>query len=147
MGHPDVEKWLPHREDMVLLDEVVHVGEDGAIAKVNIKPETQFCKDGRVPAWVGIEYMAQTMAAYSGGLSLQNSEEVSLAFLLGSRRYTTKLSHFNVGDELIIRIKPAMVHDAISNFDCVIELNSDEVATAALTAYKPDEKMLEGMKS
>ena len=146
MGHPEVEKWLPHRERMVLLDEVVEAGENGAVAKVNISQDTEFCVDGKVPAWVGIEYMAQTMAAYSGGIAMGKDEEVSIAFLLGARRYNSTVSHYKIGDELTIRVKPAMFHDAISNFDCVIELNSEEVATAGLTAYKPDKEMLEGFK-
>lgn len=142
-----VEKWIPHRDQLVLIDEVIEVSAQNACAKVLISEDTLFCENGKVPAWVGIEYMAQTMAVYSGGLAQENSDPVSIAFLLGARKYESSVSHYNIGETLIINVEPQMIHDQISSFDCDIEINSKVVATAKLTAFKPDSETLESLKS
>ena len=120
MAEQGLEQWIPHRDKLVLLDEAVEVDATKAIAKVEIREDSLFCEDGRVPAWVGIEYMAQTMAVYSGGIAKETSSPVSIAFLLGARRYQAKRSHFKLGEILMVHISPQMIHDQISSFNCEI---------------------------
>lgn len=147
MALQSIEEWVPHRDKLVLLDEAIEVNAKNAIAKVEIREDSLFCENGKVPAWVGIEYMAQTMAVYSGGIAKESSSPVSIAFLLGARRYETKRSYFQLGEILMVHITPQMIHDQISSFNCEIKIDSEVVATAALTAFKPDEETLEKLKS
>jgi predicted hotdog family 3-hydroxylacyl-ACP dehydratase len=58
---------VPHSGRMVLIDELLDYGLDYAVAAVNIRPDSVL-SDGRtgVPAWVGLEYMAQTIGAFTG---------------------------------------------------------------------------------
>ena len=44
-----------------------------------------FVEDGQVPAWVGIEYMAQAIAAWAGCRARAAGKPPQLGFLLGSR--------------------------------------------------------------
>lgn len=63
-----VEPLIPHRGKMSLLDGMIVVNLEKAISQVEIRPDNLFITANGVPALVGIEYMAQTIAAYSGKL-------------------------------------------------------------------------------
>ncbi len=58
---------IPHSEPMILIDELVEATSDHASAKVTIREDSMFSNAaGGVPAWIGIEYMAQTVSAFAG---------------------------------------------------------------------------------
>ena len=58
-----VKELLPHDPPMVLLDRVTSYDESTLTAEVDISTESMFCGDDGVPGWVGVEYMAQAVAA------------------------------------------------------------------------------------
>ena len=63
---------LPHAGDMILIDQVLSFDEEQIHTRVTVKPGGLFNRaDGSLPAWVGIELMAQRMldAAAERGLS------------------------------------------------------------------------------
>ena len=61
-----IEAWMPHRGEMRLIDRLLVVDEVHAVAEVDVPLDGLFVRDGQVAAWVGIEYMAQTVAAWAG---------------------------------------------------------------------------------
>ena len=55
-----VAELLPHAGDMILLDAVEAFDADSIDAHVKVKPGGLFnLPDGSLPAWVGVEIMAQ----------------------------------------------------------------------------------------
>ncbi len=142
-----VEDFLPHRPPLVLLDELDLIDETRAVSYVNISPKSLFFADGSVPAWVGIEYMVQTMAAFSNYQSRNQSKKAAIGFLLGTRSYVAQCSEFLDGERLKIEVKPLLIDDPIGSFQCRIEIDNELVAEANLTAYKPDGEFLTKLKS
>ena len=61
-----VDALVPHAGSMSLLDEITGFGEEWLSAAVNITATSTFADEQGVPAWIGIEYMAQCIAAFSG---------------------------------------------------------------------------------
>ena len=58
---------LPHAGDMILIDQVLSFDEEQIHTRATVKPGGLFNRpDGSLPAWVGIELMAQSVAAYAG---------------------------------------------------------------------------------
>ncbi len=58
---------LPHAGDMILIDQVLSFDEEQIQTRLTVKPGGLFNRaDGSLPAWVGIELMAQSVAAYAG---------------------------------------------------------------------------------
>src|SRR2546426_3960121 len=84
---PEIRSLVPHSGPMVLLDRVVSVDEESLCAEVLIRADSMFCAAGGVGAWVGLEYMAQAIAAYAGYGARLRGAPVKIGFLLGSRRY------------------------------------------------------------
>ena len=64
-GFPPVGELIPHARGMLLLEAVLEHSPEHAVCSV--KPTaSELFQDaaGRVPAWVGLEYLAQCMAVY-----------------------------------------------------------------------------------
>ena len=87
MGMPDIRSLVPHAGAMLLLDRVVSADADNLLAEVRIRSDSLFCNGDGVGVWVGIEYMAQAIAAWAGYIARSRGEPVKLGFLLGTRRY------------------------------------------------------------
>src|SRR5450830_981789 len=85
MRLPDIAMLVPHAAPMLLLDRVLRVDAETLCAEVAIRPDSLFYGERGIGAWVGIEYMAQAIAAYAGYHAQQRGEPVKIGFLLGAR--------------------------------------------------------------
>ncbi len=132
-----MSKILIHKDTMLLIDEVVDFTENSLTTKLTITTESEFLnEDNQIPAWVGIEYMAQTIAAWAGVTHMIKKDEIKKGYLLGSRKYTSHVSHFTLGSELIISAKKVYEGNDLGVFDCSI--SSDKLlAEASLNVYQP----------
>ncbi|MDI1231403.1 MAG: hotdog family protein [Methylobacter sp.] len=131
-----VADLIPHTGSMVLLDRIIDCDDQGLTAEVVVRGDGLLGDDRSVPAWVGIEYMAQTIAAYAGVMAKQVNEPIRLGFLLGTRRYSSNVAVFKVGSTLTIRVKNIMQDDNLGVFDCRI-LGEGVDVTANLNVYQP----------
>ncbi len=135
-----VEELLPHSGPMVLLDEALSAEEGRVTAAVRIAEDSLFYDPelGGVPAWVGIEYMAQTIAIYAGVHAKRAGEPVRVGLLLGSRRYQTETGCFPLGSRLLIHAREEWRDESMAVFDCRIETDAC-LAKAMLNVYQPED--------
>ena len=133
-----VETLVPHGGPMVLLDEFVSAGEGEVTTAVRVSEDSLFYdpRQGAVPAWVGVEYMAQTISLYAGLQAKQAREPIRIGLLLGTRRYDVTVGHFRLGDRLLIHAREEWRDDAIAVFACRIETDRC-LAEASLNVYQP----------
>ncbi|WP_266170213.1 hotdog family protein [Dyella subtropica] len=129
---------LPHTGDMVLLDRVVEFDAERIVCTRIVRDGDPFVSDdGSLPAWAGIELMAQTIAAWAGCHARSAGEPIRLGFLLGSRQYQCDTDTFPTGSELRIE---AMRHfhdeDGMGVFACRIDASGVH-AEARLTVFSP----------
>jgi predicted hotdog family 3-hydroxylacyl-ACP dehydratase len=132
----NVTELVPHSGDMVLLDRIVDFDEQGLTAELIVRGDELFSPGPRVPAWVGIEYMAQTVAAYVGVKAKQVNDPIRLGFLLGTRFYNSNVAAFEVGATLTIRVEKIIQDDGLGVFECRI-LGEGVDITANLNVYQP----------
>jgi predicted hotdog family 3-hydroxylacyl-ACP dehydratase len=118
-----VEALLPQSQNMVLLDSVLEVGDDHIVVELTVRDDGLFSSpDHTVPAWVGMEYMAQAIAAFSGYNRKCRGEEIGLGFLLGTRHYQCSAGSFPCGTRLMVRAEKVIeAANDMSVFDCAIE--------------------------
>lgn len=138
-----VDDWIPHRGGMQLLDRILEADDDQAVAEVNIQAQGLFVRDGRVPPWVGIEYMAQTISAWAGGRGQRaGNAGPKVGLLLGSRRYDAHCDGFAIGSTLRVEARCQMYGDnGLGLFDCRILDGGRELATATISVFEPDDAM------
>lgn len=123
---------------MVLLDRVLEVEENHIVAELDVRDDGLFPgEQGQVPAWVGIEYMAQTIAAFSGYWRKCRGDAIQLGFLLGTRLYECSGGDFPCGTRLRVYAEMIMESaDGMAIFDCRIE-GEGIWAAAKLNALLP----------
>lgn len=135
-----VENWIPHRGAMRLIDRVLHVDADEAIAEVDVPFDGLFVRDGAVPAWIGIEYMAQAVAAWAGARLRAQGGAPRAGLLLGTRRYEAHCEGFPSGALLRIEARCELMADnGLGQFDCRIRMDGAELATARISVFDPPE--------
>lgn len=137
-----IAELLPMKPPMVFLDRVVSYDDPRLVTMVDIRPGIPYFDDGAVPAWIGIEYMAQSVAAHAGFMARQRGEPPSVGFLLGTRSYKCGVSQFPQGKSLQIKVEPLFLEAGLGAFDCCIDMDGP-VAAARVNVFQPDK---DGMK-
>ena len=138
---PDIRELVPHQGPMVFLDRVLEADDGKLCAEVTIGPDTVFCDGSGVGSWVGIEYMAQAIAAHAGFLAHFRGEAVKVGFLLGSRRFHCAVPLFAHGSVLRVHVQRVLQgENGLGAFDCRIEdaASGAVLATATVTVFQPD---------
>ena len=141
MTYPDIRSVVPHEGQMVLLDELVTAEGDDLCAELTITPATVFADADGVGSWIGVEYMAQAIAAHAGYAAHLRGEPAKVGFLLGARRYDCAVPRFAMGSVLLVHVHRALQGDnGLGAFDCrIVERASAAVlATATITVFQPD---------
>ena len=132
----DIAELIPHSGKMVLLDRVISCDNNSLSAAVVVRDDGLLGNDKTVPSWVGIEYMAQTVAAYAGVMAKRAGEPVKLGFLLGTRRYNSNVAEFKVGATLTVRVEKIIQNNTLGAFECLIQ-GVDVEVNANLNVYHP----------
>ena len=141
----DVAELIPHSGKMVLLDRIISCNNNSLSAELIVRDDGLLGNDQTVPAWVGIEYMAQAVAAYAGVMAMRAGEPIKLGFLLGTRRYNSNVAEFKVGSTITVRVEKIIQNDNLGAFECKIQGVGVEVS-ANLNVYQPllnDHKQVE----
>ena len=71
-----------------------------------VKADTAFVKDGRVSTAVGLEYLAQTAAAFFTLQSTEVPARVRQGMLIACSRMDADIPWFTVGDSLLLHARP-----------------------------------------
>ncbi len=134
----NISDFLPHRGAMLLIDRLVSCDEVHGAAEVAISRRSSFYVPGRgVPAYVGIEYMAQAIAAFDGAQRRTRGLAPTTGFLLGTRQFRASRGYFAEGDRLMVRVVMIYRDGQVGSFDCAIDVNGETCSTATLNVYRP----------
>lgn len=145
MAMPSVEALLPHAAPMILIDRVSAISDEALEAEVEIHPGSLFNSGAGVGAWVGIEYMAQAVAAWAGYHARQRGERAKIGFLLGSRRYTCAVPEFANGMRLNVTVKLLLqAENGLGSFECAITdaATQEPLAQATVSVFQPHDATL-----
>jgi predicted hotdog family 3-hydroxylacyl-ACP dehydratase len=139
---PKIESILPQKSPMVLLDQVLAYSEEerGLTAEVLITEKSMFFdpETGHVPVWVGLEYMAQAIAAYSNLSKGISGGEVKIGFLLGTRNFHSHTFGFPLKQSLQIKVKQLYYDGNLGAFECSIKEQDNILAEAQVNVFQPD---------
>ena len=142
MSFPPIGELVPHSGAMVLLDRVLSADAENLCAEVTIHAGSVFydAPSAGVGSWVGIEYMAQAIAAHAGYLARLAGAPVKIGFLLGARRYEAQLPLFVDGSVLQVHVQQALQgENGLGAFECRIEMAGAVLAQATITVFQPED--------
>ncbi|MFP6851425.1 MAG: hotdog family protein [Pseudomonas sp.] len=138
MSQWPIAELIPHAGNMILIDQVLRFGDDDIETQLTVRNTGLFnLADGSLPAWVGIELMAQSVAAYAGCQARLLGEPVELGFLLGTRNFQCNVEHFPAGSLLHIHASRSLQDDnGMGVFECQLRGPGIE-AFARLNVFRP----------
>lgn len=137
-GEFPIASLLPQSGRMVLVDDILAIDDQQIVVELTVRDDGLFSQaDQTVPAWVGLEYMAQSVAAFSGYHRRRCGDSIELGFLLGTRHFQTSVASFPCGGKL--RVHASKIIEAsndMSVFDCQLQ-GQGIAATAKLNVFLP----------
>jgi predicted hotdog family 3-hydroxylacyl-ACP dehydratase len=131
-----VDELVLHAAPMLLLDRIVEATADTLEAEASIDKESPLCEgETELPAWWGIEYMAQSIAALAGLRERVAGNDVPVGFLTGCRKFNCNKSGIPLGTVFRIHIIELVSLDkSLGAFDCRID-SEEFCAEARITVY------------
>jgi predicted hotdog family 3-hydroxylacyl-ACP dehydratase len=140
-AYPPVAELLPHDPPMMLVDHVLHHDEAGTVCIVDPAASSLFRnEDGSVPTWLGLEYMAQTVAAYGGLVDRAAGRPTRPGLFLGSRRLSFATDRFP-GDRLLeVHARHLRGLTGLIAFDCEVRdaTSAQVLVSGVLNVYLMD---------
>lgn len=139
---PPIEDLIPHRGTLLLVDRVLDFQGPNAEAEYTPRHDAWYADEaGNMPAWIGIELMAQAVAAHVAMMKRQQGLEPKMGVLLGTRAYRAKAACFTAGQPLSIRVNMVLLdaNSGLSAYECSIAAAgcAEVLAEAVLKAYEP----------
>jgi predicted hotdog family 3-hydroxylacyl-ACP dehydratase len=138
---PPIEELLPHRGAMLLLDRVLSGDESAVVAELAV-PEAAWYLDeqGGMPAWIGIELMAQAIAAHAALQGRLKGRPPKRGVLLGCRAYRASVPRAAAGARLKVSAKMTFTDESgLGAYDCAIESDAAPFAVATLKVFEPED--------
>ena len=142
-----VGDYLPHRAPMLLLDRVIQVSNERVVCEVTINHQGVLAPflnaQGELPAWFGVEIMAQTVGVWSGFHARQRGDrDIRPGMLLGGRGYRSAAATFAADSTLRVEMHLLMRDDKLGSFEGEIRSQDAVLASGRLNTYQPDEQEL-----
>lgn len=141
VSYPPPAELLPHAGGAILIDEIVSDSDSVIEAAAIITAEHPYFVAGEgVPAWVGIELMAQAIAAHAGLSGRRANRAPRRGMLLGTRRYAARVSWFTDGARLTVRAEREFGDEGgMAACLCRIDCDGQMVADAKIIIVEEEE--------
>jgi predicted hotdog family 3-hydroxylacyl-ACP dehydratase len=151
ISFPPLEQLVPHRYPMILLDRMVEFGAGCGAFEIDIHERSPFLSREAVPSYVGLEYMAQAIAAYSGYQRYRLGKTIEVGFLLGAPKFTSYCRQFCIGQSLRIEVQHVWGETQLARFACAIRAagSRELLQQAELSVFRPTslDDILRSLKS
>lgn len=139
--YPKPSELVPHKNPMVLIDEIVSFEALRGVSRVAIHPGCPFWRPEGVSTLAGIEYLAQTVAALSGWGGRREGKEPRIGFLLSVREYRCEAPVFETGSNLLVEVSHEWGDTEMMRFEGrILEEGTGKVlARGVLNVYGPED--------
>ena len=136
---PPLTDILAHRPPLLLLTRIVDASAETLDAEYQLEPDAWYADaQGNMPCWIGVEVMAQGVAAYVGLEGWQHGRPFRQGVLLGTRAYVTNLATFAQGVPLHVHVVMQFRDEGgLGAFACELSQAGKVVASAILKVFEP----------
>ena len=134
-----IEAIIPHRGTMLLIDGVNAFSDETLSARATVHADAWYADaDGAMPAWIGIELMAQAIAAHVALLAMRGGGQTRPGVLLGSRSYKALQPTFARGAQLLIHVAELLrSEEGHGAYECTIHHGDVCCAEAVIKVFQP----------
>jgi predicted hotdog family 3-hydroxylacyl-ACP dehydratase len=134
-----IETILPHRGTMLLLDSVSAFDDETLTAHATVRSDAWYADAaGGMPAWIGVELMAQAIAAHVALLAMRDGGKARPGVLLGSRSFQAHQPAFARDARLSIEVKELLrSEEGHGAYECSIVHDGVCCAQAVVKVFQP----------
>lgn len=133
---------------MCLLTELIDAHDGGAIAETRTRRDDLFAEADGIPAWVGVEWLAQAVAAWAGFRAVASGEPPTPGLLLGAKRYRANAPVFAFDQRIRVIVTIDFVADnGVTQISGALHTAEEDASTSdtespplahgSLTLYRP----------
>lgn len=130
-GFPPVAELVPHEPPMILVDELVEWSPTHALVQAQVRRGGPFVSDGKLPATILLEYMAQAIAV-ADGMSARATGRRDIGLLLGVRELNLEIDAVAVGDVLDIHVAQRFGDDKLAAYACEVRRGGEVLASGVV---------------
>ncbi|SAK86620.1 Beta-hydroxyacyl-(acyl-carrier-protein) dehydratase, FabA/FabZ [Caballeronia calidae] len=136
---PPIDELIPHRGTMLLMDDVTSCSDDTLTARATVRAGAWYADErGAMPAWIGIELMAQGVAAHVALIAMRAGGRARPGVLLGTRSYQAHVSAFARDARLDIGVREVLrSEEGHGAYECTIDHGGERYADAVIKIYQP----------
>lgn len=129
-----VEKLIPHRDRMLLVDRIISVEDKSAVTESAVTRLWPVCENGRADALVCIELVAQTAAVCRGYRDYKKNDEDSkhTGWIVGIKKADFAVDDIAVGEQIITRVQNRVEFDNYLEFEGESKIGSQVVANITI---------------
>jgi predicted hotdog family 3-hydroxylacyl-ACP dehydratase len=136
----DIEKILPHRDRMKLIDEVLEVEDKKAVTASTVSEKWPLFHDNAVNPIILVELVAQTTGIGVGHKRLQETGKGVYGWIVGIKHANFSDKEIPLGTRLINRIWPMYEHESYAVFKGTVENASTKeiLCEMEVQVYSPE---------
>ncbi|WP_299008571.1 hotdog family protein [uncultured Shewanella sp.] len=138
----DVADYLPHDAPMIFIDKILEYQPNTLVCETSITAKSPYfdASLSGVPSYVGIEYMAQTVAALAGIEAKKSADIIRIGFLLGSRKLQLHTPLYQLGKSYHTKVTRLYQEETgLAVFECQILNQNKIIAEANINVFQPQD--------
>jgi predicted hotdog family 3-hydroxylacyl-ACP dehydratase len=146
----DIEKFIPHRDGIRLLDGVLEIADDSAVTTATVKSTWPLFNRDAINPLILVETIAQTAALVEGYKRSRQGMAGTKGWLVGIKHAEFNATSIPLNTNLIISVKSMYSFDNYGVIEGTIKSGDKIMATMVLQALRMDgdsENMFGGGKN
>jgi len=139
-----IEDLLPHRNSMLLIEEILEGGPNAAVSSAVVNENWPLFDGSRVNSLILIELAAQTAGICAGWARIQERglESDKKSWLVGIKRADFFVGALNLNDRIVTHAVNSFKYEGYRQITATARLGSEVVGKIELQAIQADDDLL-----
>jgi predicted hotdog family 3-hydroxylacyl-ACP dehydratase len=131
-----IEDLLPHRDRMLLIDEIIEIDDEMAVTKSIVTKEWPLFEDNSVNPIILIELIAQTAGVYIGWNEIKkNGDTCGKGWIVGIKKAAFCLDKISLNSHIIVSSKKTFIFDNFHEILGIAKIDSDTIGEIILQVF------------
>ena len=131
-----IEDLLPHRDRMLLINEIIEVGDEKAVTESIVTKEWPLFEDNSVNPIVLIELIAQTAGIYIGWKEIKKAGNAyGKGWIVGIKKAAFYLDKISLDSRITVTSKKTFIFDNFHEISGIAKIDSDIIGEIILQAF------------
>ena len=132
----DIESYIPHRDPIRLISEVLEIEENTGITVATVKSDWTLCDGKEINPLILVETVAQTAALIEGHKRKKQGKTGAKGWLVGIKNAEFNVARIPVDTRLVISVISKYSFDNYGVVEGIVKSGEKVVATMVLQALR-----------